>query len=92
MKKALNSHTKALNNRKLPGKFLKIPWKADKAKNNIEEKVLQSLSYKWDIAVSFFKNGITCTPKTLISSMIYTFGKENYQLVHKPTAISVFLI
>ena len=79
-KKSWNSRAKTLNNRKLPGKFLGIPWKADKSKNNIEEKVLQSLSYDWDVVVSFFKNCITRTPKKLISSMIYTFGKEKVQV------------
>ena len=73
IKKAWGSCARALNNRKLPGFFFGILWKADNSKNNIEENVLQSLLYKWDVVVSLFKNYITHSPKKLTSSMTYTF-------------------
>ena len=75
LKKAWKSRASNLNNRKLPGKFLHIPFSLER-RNSIESRVLQSLTYEWDTVVRFFKNCITRDPRKSTSSMVYTFGKE----------------
>ena len=75
VKKAWKSRASTLNNRKLPGKFLHIPFSIERH-NSIESRVLQALTYEWDNIVTFFKNCITRDPRKSTSSMVYTFGKE----------------
>ena len=75
MKNAWNSRAKKLNRRKVPGKYVNLPWEEER-EDNTKVKVLNALSYEWDVVVSFLRNCITRQPKALLSSMSYKFGSE----------------
>ena len=84
IKNAWSKRAKKLNNRKVPGKFVTIPWNKNHKKgnnNSVKEKVLESLSFEWDIIVSFSQNCITRQPRRSLSSMVYTFGKEKVPIL-----------
>ena len=78
-KKAWTTRAKFLNNRKLPGKFMQVPWTGHT--NSVEDRLLQSLSFEWNLVVKFFKNCITRDPRKAVRSMIYTFGKEKVHIL-----------
>ena len=71
LKTAWNKRAKKLNKRKLPGKFLVVPFE-----NGLKEQVLNSLSYEWNDLVSVFRRCLTCNPKIILSTLRYPFGDK----------------
>ena len=78
IKRAWCSRATVLNRRKLPGRFVGIPWRIGRTQpiESLEKNVLDALSYEWDEVVVFFRRIITREPKVLLSSMSYKFGNE----------------
>ena len=71
LKTAWNKRAKKLNKRKLPGKFLVVPFE-----NGLKEQVLNSLSYEWNDLVGVFRRCLTRNPKIILSTLRYRFGDE----------------
>ena len=79
-KNAWKKRAKKLNNRKLPGKYIRLPDEMQESNgctNTLEKNVLESLSMEYDTLVCFFRNCITRQPKLLLSSRTYKFGDES---------------
>ena len=71
VKNAWVRRARKLNSRKLPGRFLQIPFNVGREGcNTLENSVLDSISFEWDTVAGFFKNFLTRIPKTIISSKI----------------------
>ena len=71
MKTVWNNRATKLNRRKLPGKFLVVPWK-----NGLKQQVLNSLSFEWNELVGVFKRCLTRESKKIISTLRYRFSDE----------------
>ena len=82
-KNAWNRRTLLLNQRKLPGKFLRIPnnINGNKKGDSLKSNILDSLSMEWDTVVAFFKSSITRQPREDFSSTaVYKFGPESVRI------------
>ena len=85
IKKAWRKRATQLNARKLPGRFLAIPFLINnREEDSVKKRVMESLSYEWDAVVQFFRNCITRQPRKEVSSMVYTFGNEKVH-IHSQT-------
>ena len=80
IKAAWNKRAALLNKRKVPGMFLVVPPSITRG-NNMNIKIMESLSYEWDQIVGFFKNCIMRDPKRSTSSMTYMFGREKVEIL-----------
>ena len=82
IKKAWKSRASNLNNRKLPGKFLHIPFSLERH-NSIESRVLQSLTYEWDTVVRFLKIVLHATPEKVQVVWCTPLGKRKFRYCHR---------
>ena len=74
MKEAWRQQAKKLNEQKLPGRFVLMPPEIEES---LEDHIMDSLTYEWEMLVRAMKNCITCQPRNAMSSKAYRFGKEH---------------
>ena len=77
MKNAWKDRAIILNSRKLPGKFVSIP---NDIKGELNDHIMNSLTYEWKKLMNIMKNSITKPPKRTLASLTYKFGKELVKL------------
>ena len=77
---AWNNRVKKMNKRKVPGKFLELPWNNNKKKpkSTTREKqyLLDSLLFEFNELVIILKRMMTRRPKAILSSKNYKSGAE----------------
>ena len=77
MKNAWKDRAIILNARKLPGKFITVP---NNITHDLNNNVMDSLTYEWKKFISIMKNSITKPPRRTLASLTYKFGKELVRL------------
>lgn len=78
LKQAWKKRALKLNRRKLPGKFIKIPREIN---DSVNTKLMQSLTYEWQMLVRAMKFCITRPPRIGLCRRQISFGKERVTLM-----------
>ena len=77
MKNAWKDRAIILNARKLPGKFITVP---NNITHDLNNNVMDSLTYEWKKFIGIMKNSITKPPRRTLACLTYKFGKYSVRL------------